>query len=188
VYSERKTTARFFRYRNATITAFSQYAVQAFNLSAARYLLKPVDIEELEKAVAVVEKSIAQKEKLSSANILLENMAAVRAQHRKAVLPLMEGFEIVKLSEILYCEAEDNFTNFHLTDGRKIMVCRRLKFYESAFKDYAFHRVHRSYLVNLEYVKRYVKSEGGYVVLENEKKIMVSKTRRDDFLNGLSGQ
>ncbi|MFK7807877.1 MAG: LytR/AlgR family response regulator transcription factor, partial [Saprospiraceae bacterium] len=105
------------------ITAFSQYAVQAFNLSAAHYLLKPVDIEELESAVATVEKSLSQKEKLSHANILLENIISLDSQNRKLVLPLMEGFDVVRMSEILYCEAEDNFTRFYFTDGRMRLIC-----------------------------------------------------------------
>lgn len=160
------------------ITAFSQYAVQAFNLSAAHYLLKPVAIEELEKAVATVEQTLAQKEKLSHANILLENMAALHSQNRKLVLPLMEGFDVVKMAEVLYCEAEDNFTRFYFTDGRKTLICRNLKFYETALEAFGFFRVHRSHLVNLEYVRRYVKGKGGSVILENGKEILVSNTKK----------
>jgi len=160
------------------ITAFSQYAVQAFNLSAAHYLLKPVDIEELEKAVATVERLLSQKEKLSHANILLENMAALHSQNRKLVLPLMEGFDVVKMSEILYCEAEDNFTRFYFKDGRKTLICRNLKFYETALDAFGFFRVHRSHIVNLEYVKRYIKGKGGSVILENGKEILVSNNKK----------
>ena len=164
------------------ITAFSQYAVQAFNLSAAHYLLKPVDIEELEKAVAHVEQLISQKEKLSRAKILLENMAAMNSQNRKLVLPLMEGFDVVKMSEILYCEAQDNFTCFHFLNGKKSMISRNLKFYESALSEFGFCRIHRSHMVNLEYVKRYNKGKGGSVVLENGKEIMVSNNKKEELI------
>lgn len=160
------------------ITAFSQYAIQAFNLSAAHYLLKPVDIEELEKAVATVEQLLHQKEKLSHANILLENMAALHSQNRKLVLPLMEGFDVVRMSEIMYCEAEDNFTRFYFKDGRKTLICRNLKFYETALDAFGFFRVHRSHIVNLEYVKRYIKGKGGSVVLENGKELLVSNNKK----------
>lgn len=163
------------------ITAFSQYAVQAFNLSAAHYLLKPVDIEELEKAVAAVEKLLAQKEKLSRANILLENIAALHSQNRKLVLPLMEGFDVVRMSEILYCEAEDNFTCFYFMDGRRKLICRNLKFYEKTLEPFGFFRVHRSHIVNLEYVKRYIKGKGGLVILENGKEILVSNNKKGDL-------
>lgn len=168
------------------ITAFSQYAVQAFNLSAAHYLLKPVDIEELEKAVATVEQLLSQKEKLSHANILLENMAALHSQNRKLVLPLMEGFDVIRMSEILYCEAEDNFTRFYFTDGRKTLICRNLKFYETALNTFGFFRVHRSHLVNLEYIKRYKKGKGGSVILENEQEIMVANSKKNELMQRLT--
>ena len=164
------------------ITAYSQYAVQAFNLSAAHYLLKPVDIEELEKAVNNVGQLISQKEKLSRANILLENMAALNAQNRKLVLPLMEGFDVVKMSDILYCEAHDNFTCFYFLSGKKSMICRNLKFYEKALSEFGFCRVHRSHMINLEYVKRYIKGKGGSVILENGKEIMVSNNKKEELI------
>ena len=168
------------------ITAFSQYAIQAFNLSAAHYLLKPVDIEELENAVAVVERHISQKEKLSRAKILLENMTAINSQNRKLVLPLMEGFDVVKMSEILFCEAQDNFTCFHFTNGKKSLICRNLKFYENALSDFGFYRIHRSHIVNLEYVRRYIKGKGGSVVLENGKEILVSNNKKEGLIRRIS--
>ena len=165
------------------ITAFSQYAVQAFNHSAAHYLLKPVDIEELEKAVATVEVSLNQKEKVSHAKILLENLAAIHSQNRKLVLPLMEGFEVVKISEILYCEADDNFTRFYFKDGRKTLICRNLKFYEKALNDFGFHRIHRSHIINLDYISKYVKGKGGSVIMENGKERQVSSGKKSELMN-----
>lgn len=169
------------------ITAFSQYAVQAFNLSAAHYLLKPVDIEELEKAVATVERLLTQKANLSHAKILLENMAALHSQNRKLVLPLMEGFDVVKMSEILYCEAEDNFTRFHFKDGRKTLICRNLKFYEKALEPFGFFRVHRSHIINLDYITRYIKGKGGSVILENGAEILVSNNKKTELIKRLKG-
>ena len=165
------------------VTAFSKYAVQAFNLSAANYLLKPLDIEALEEAVANVEKRLIEKDKLNHAQILLENMAAVNVQNRKLVLPLMEGFDVVRMSEVLYCEAQDNFTCFYFMDGKKSLICRNLKFYETALSNFGFCRVHRSHIVNLEYVKRYIKGKGGMVVLENGKEIMVSNNKKADLIS-----
>jgi two-component system, LytTR family, response regulator len=169
------------------ITAFSQYAIQAFNLSAAHYLLKPVDIEELEKAVETVEVLLSQKEKLSHARILLENMAALHSQNRKLVLPMMEGFEVVKMSEILYCEAEDNFTCFYFENGQKKLICRNLKFYENALGSFGFYRIHRSHIVNLDFVKRYIKGKGGSVILENGKEIMVSNNKKEGLIQRIKG-
>ena len=167
------------------ITAFSQYAVQAFTLSAAHYLLKPLDIEELEKAVIAVGEQIQEKQKVNRAEILLQNIAAIHNQNRKLVLPLMEGLEIVKMSEILYCEADDNFTKFYFTDGRKLMICRNLKFYESALDSFGFFRIHRSHIINLEYIKRYVKGKGGSVIMEDGKEILVANTKKGELIKRL---
>ena len=167
------------------ITAFSQYAVQAFNLSAAHYLLKPVDIEELEKAVDNVEQLLSQKRVLSRAKILLENMTAIQVQSRKLVLPTMEGFEVVKMEEILYCEADDNFTCFHLRHGGKKMICRSLKFYTSALEPYRFLRIHRSYIVNIECIVRYIKGKGGTVVLENGTQLAVSNNKKEVLIRAI---
>lgn len=164
------------------ITAYSQYAVQAFNLSAAHYLLKPLDIEELEKAVAHVALLLSQKEQLQRARILLENLAAQNTQSRKLVLPLLEGFDVVKMMDILYCEAEDNFTCFYFTDGRKSLICRHLKYYEPLLEPFGFCRIHRSHIVNLEFIKRYIKGKGGSVIMEDGKEIMVSNQKKDELL------
>lgn len=168
------------------ITAFSQYAVQAFNLSAVHYLLKPVDIDELALAVDKAKVRIHQHNDLNHSKILLDNLSELNTQSKKIVLPLMDGFEVVKLNEILYCEAQDNFTYFFLVNGQKILICRRLKFYENSLQEYGFCRVHRSFLINLEYVKRYIKGKGGTVIMENEKQIQVSHTRKQAFLERFS--
>lgn len=168
------------------VTAFSQYAVQAFNLSAAHYLLKPVDIEELEKAVNSVANRIAQKDKISHAQILIDNITATKSQNKKLVLPLMEGFDVVKMSEVMYCEAQDNFTCFYFTSGKKSLICRNLKFYETALTDFGFCRVHRSHIINLEYVTRYLKGKGGIVVLEGGKELMVSSNKKAELIRRIS--
>lgn len=164
------------------VTAFSQYAVQAFNLSAAHYLQKPVDIDELIEAVEKVKKRIAANDKINHSKILLDNLSALNTQHQKVVLPLLDGFLVIKLQEILYCEAQDNFTRFYMTDGQKHLICRQLKFYESTFSQHGFCRVHRSHMINLEYVKRYIKGKGGTVILENDQEIQVSNARKANFL------
>lgn len=169
------------------VTAFSQYAIQAFNLSAAHYLLKPVDIEELEKAVEQASTRITHKNQVSHAKILLENIAAFNVHQQKLVLPLMDGFEVVRMSEIIYCEAQDNFTCFHFTNGKKALICRNLKFYEKTLSPFDFCRIHRSYLINLAYVKRYLKGKGGSVILENGTELLVSNNKKAAFLKCIKG-
>lgn len=164
------------------VTAFSQYAVQAFNLSAAHYLQKPVDIDELIEAVGKVKKRLEVAHQINHSKILLENLSAINTQHQKVVLPLLDGFLVVKLQEILYCEAQDNFTRFYMRDGGKHLICRKLKFYENTFEQHGFCRIHRSFMVNLEFVKRYIKGKGGTVILENGQEIQVANTRKAGFL------
>ncbi|MCB0595856.1 MAG: response regulator transcription factor [Lewinellaceae bacterium] len=164
------------------ITAFSQYAIQALNLSAAYYVLKPIDIEALIQAVEKARRRIQENEALNTARILKENLSLGQKEKQRAALPLIDGFEVVELSEILYCEANDNFTDFHLADGRKLMICRKLKYYENLLSGQGFCRIHRSCMVNLDYVRRYIKGKGGSVVLANGKELQVSNSRKRDFL------
>ena len=165
------------------ITAFSQYAIQAFNLSAVHYILKPIDIDELVVAVDKARAKIENKTNLDQTKILLENLNNLGQDSKKVVLPMIDGFEVVRVGEILYCQAEDNFTCFHFTSGKKALICRNLKFYENALNDLGFCRIHRSTLVNLQFVKKYIKGKGGSVILENQKELQVSNSKKQEFLN-----
>ncbi len=169
------------------ITAYSQYAVKAFSLSAAHYLLKPINIEELEKAVESVTQLYNQKDRINRAEILLANFTKDKSQDQKLVLPLMEGMQIIKMSTILYCEAADNFTTFHLLDGQKMMICRNLKFYENALSEYGFVRIHRSTVINLEYIQKYIKGKGGSVIMEGGKELIVSAGCKGGLMKRLKG-
>lgn len=168
------------------VTAFSKYAIQAFNLSAAHYLLKPLEIEALEKAVADAAERIEKNKLVNTAQILLENIRTSGSQNRKLVLPLLEGFDIVRANEILYCEADDNFTCFYFKNGNRSMICRSLKFYDEILEPLGFCRIHRSFLVNLDAVIRYNKGKGGSVILENNKELMVANSRKEGLITKLT--
>ncbi len=165
------------------ITAFSQYAIQAINLSAVHYILKPIDIDELIIAVNKAREKIDSKINFDHTSVLLDNLNDLNQENKKVVLPLINGFEVVRVGEILYCEAEDNFTCFHFTSGKKALICRNLKFYEQNLENLGFCRIHRSTLVNLQFVKKYIKGKGGSVILENEKELQVSNSKKQDFLD-----
>jgi len=169
------------------VTAFSKYAIQAFNLSAAHYLLKPLEIEALEKAVADAKKRIKKNKLINTAQVLLENIRTAGSQNRKLVLPLLEGFDIVRANEILYCEANDNFTCFYFKNGTRSMICRSLKFYDEVLAPLGFCRIHRSFVVNLDTVVRYNKGKGGSVILENGKELMVANSRKEGLVEKLTG-
>lgn len=164
------------------VTAFSQYAIQAFNLSAAHYLLKPVDIDQLVLAVNKVIDNLASKSTFDNTGILLENLKQFNAQKRKVVVPLMEGFDVVKLEDVIYMEADDNFVHIHLQKCNSMMACRSLKFYEEQLVSSGFFRIHRKYLINLDHVTRYRKTKTGIVQMSNSKELELSQSRKKNFL------
>jgi two-component system, LytTR family, response regulator len=165
------------------VTAFDHYAMQALNQSAAYYLLKPVDIDELIKAVEKIKKERSEDNYTQHARVLLDNLRAGQEQHQKIMLPTLEGFEIVNIRNILYCEAEDNFTRFYFENGQPQLICRTLKYFEDLLKPYRFLRIHRSYLINPEYVIRYSKGKGGFITMKNNKELEVSPNRKQELLN-----
>ncbi|MFM9986205.1 MAG: LytR/AlgR family response regulator transcription factor [Flavobacteriales bacterium] len=164
------------------VTAYDHYAIQALNYSAAYYLLKPVSIDEL---IAAVDKIVLLKEKSNSPSfrkVLLENIHQQDLQQKKIVLPLLEGFEVVRLEDIVACEAHDNFTDFYFTSRSKMMICRSLKFYEELLQESGFLRVHKSHLINLEHVVKYNRGKGGIATMSNGQEIAISAQKKDQFL------
>ena len=163
------------------VTAFDHYAIQALNQSASYYLLKPISIDELIKAV---EKIRTEREKVTAPRhtaVLLENIRT--NSNQKIMLPTMEGFEIVDIHTILYCEAADNFTRFHLEGtATPLLICKTLKYFEEILKDHRFLRIHRSYLINPDYVIRYTKGKGGSVTMKNNKELEISADKKQQLL------
>lgn len=162
-------------------TAYSEYAIKAFKFSAIDYLLKPIDIEDLKRAVEKVEKRVGDS---VSARIqqLMSNLKSSTGENYKLALPTSDGLIFVKVSEILYCEASSNYTEITQADGKKHVVSRTLKEYEDLLTDYDFFRIHNSYLINLNAVKKYIRGEGGQVIMMNDKALDVSKRRKESFL------
>lgn len=165
------------------VTAFSQYAIQALNLSASYYILKPVDIDELVNSTTKIKKDRASTDFSKHTKTLIDNLQESNKQNQKVLLPLIDGFEIVIVRDIIHCEAQDNFTEFHLADGSKKLICRTLKHYEEALNSAGFMRIHRSHLINLDYVVKYNKGKGGFITLKNGKEIEVSSSKKKAFLN-----
>ena len=165
------------------VTAYSHYAIQALNFSASYYLLKPIDIDEL---VAAVEKVKHNKESDNSAfhtRILIDNLRTMNKQLQKVVLPVLDGFEVVQVRDIIRCQANGNFTDFFLENGSRKLICRTLKFYDEILSEMGFARIHKSHLVNLEYIVSYKKGKGGQVTMKNGDVVDVSATRKQSFLS-----
>jgi len=163
------------------VTAFSEYSLRALNQSAAYYLLKPVSIEELIIAVNKVQQHIFNHEMLNRNKILIENFREQQPEKQQVILPTLEGFEVVRMEQILRLQGNGNFTDIYFRDKTKKMVCRLLKYFDELLP-FPFVRVHKSHIINVHMVKSYHKSTGGYVVLEDETEIELSPSYKDDFL------
>lgn len=169
------------------VTAYEQYALRALRLSAAHYLLKPLDIDDLIDAVAKVKSRLGLREQGQVNKALLANLkAGVTEVPRRLALPLIDGLEIIRPDEIRYLEAADNFTSFILTDGRKLLICRKLKFYDALLAPAGFCRIHRSTVVNLSQVRRYHRGKGGAVTLEDGTELVVAAARKQALLEALA--
>ncbi|HDZ06942.1 hypothetical protein LCGC14_0051320 [marine sediment metagenome] len=160
------------------VTAYDHYAKDALNNHAAYYLTKPINIDELINAVDYVE-GVREKEASLEGEVL---SAKVNGVEGKLTLPQQDGFQILNIGEILYCKADDNYTEIYLLN-KKILVSKTLKYFEEALAEYPFARVHKSFLVNVNEVVKYRKGKGGSVVMSNGKEVMVSASKKKDFLS-----
>jgi two-component system, LytTR family, response regulator len=166
------------------VTAHSEYMLQALQYSAADYLLKPVDEDRLVEAVQRAEKRLQDGKKEELTETLLYNMAKVGyPAEMRLTLPTLKGFIILKLDEILYCEAERSYTVFHLEDKKTVTVSKPLIEYENILDSSSFFRVHKSFLINLHHVKEYQRGEGGIVIMSNNAEIEVSRRKKEQFLD-----
>lgn len=159
------------------VTAYDYYAKDALNHHAAYYLMKPINIDELLKAVEYVQE-VRQKES-SLADAVLR--PKTKALNGKITLPQQDGFEVLNVADILYCKADDNYTEIYL-EKKKILVSKTLKYFEEALESYDFARIHKSYLVNVNEVVKYRKGKGGSVVISNGKELLVSASKKKDLL------
>lgn len=162
------------------VTAFDNYAIRALNQSAAYYLLKPVNIDELVKAVEKIQGERTKEDYSTRAQLLVDNFNSGK---QRIMLPTLEGFEIVNINSILYCEAADNFTKFYFETGPPLLICRTLKYFEDILAEHHFLRIHRSYLINPEFVVRYSKGKGGYVTMKNNQELEVSPNKKKELLD-----
>ncbi|MFK7781370.1 LytR/AlgR family response regulator transcription factor [Psychroserpens sp.] len=161
------------------VTAYNHYAIEALNAHASYYLMKPISIDDLIKAVDYVSE-IKMKEDALQDQILVPKTNTVNG---KITIPQQDGFEVLETANIMYCKADDNYTEIYLNNNKKKLVSKTLKYFEEALNGSNFARVHKSYLVNVNEVTKYLKGKGGSVVLSNGKQIMVSASKKANFLS-----
>ena len=164
------------------VTAYSHYAVEAFEHHATGYITKPINAEKLIAAVNTATKRIEEKNINKNLFSLLEKNTQAAAPD-KIPLSTSNGLIFVKLAEILYCESSGNYTSFYLCNDKKIMVSRQLGEYEKLLPEINFTRIHDKYIINLSFIKEYIKGSGGEVVLENGKELPVASRRKEEFLS-----
>jgi two-component system LytT family response regulator len=162
-------------------TSYDQYALKAIRFSALDYLLKPVDREELKKAVQKAEErmEIPIPQQLQ---LLLQKLKPSQPIN-KIALPTIDGLQMIPIDSIVFCESDDNYSRLILKNKKKILVTRSLKDIEEMLEPYSFLRVHRSYLVNLNEIDKYIKGEGGYLLMSEGSSVDVSKNRKESLMH-----
>jgi two-component system, LytTR family, response regulator len=164
-------------------TAFDHYALRAIKFCAIDYLLKPIDLTELQIAVAKAEIRLNREHINKNLEALLGNIKTGSQDNHKIALPTLEGLLFVKVSDIIYCESKGPYTRFFLKQPDKILTSQHLKEYEELLRDYGFFRIHKSYLVNLQEIQKYLRGDGGQLIMSNGASLNVSKQRKEEFMN-----
>lgn len=167
-------------------TAYSQYAVEAFRAQAINYLLKPIDEDELRSALltymANKEISIRTPENLEE---LLNNFIIGKSLKDKIAIPVSDGVEFINVGDIIYCQSHSNYTSIHLENDKTLMFSRTLKDTETILKKYGHIRIHQSYLINPSHLKKYVRHDGGSVIMSDDTQIPISASKRDNIISYL---
>jgi two-component system LytT family response regulator len=163
-------------------TAYDQFAIKAFKYSALNYLLKPVDPEDLKITVQRLEakKTIPTKEQF---DLLLQNIQQpVKTTPQRIALTTGDGLIFVPTADIIYCEAESNYTSVVLSGGKKIVVSKVLKEIDEALSGPDFYRVHSSFLININRIRKFVRGDGGYIIMDNDATVSISRSRKQEFM------
>lgn len=163
-------------------TAYNQFAIKAFKVSAVDYLLKPIDITELQAAVEKARQKRGSNNLEEKLKTLLSNLPSYPASTSKIALPAGEAMYMVEPSEIIRCESDSNYTHIFLSNGKKITTAKTLKDVEENLKGLSFYRIHQSHLVNMHHISKVVKGDGGYVIMSDNSHITISRNKKEAFM------
>ena len=164
------------------VTAYDQYAIQAFRFAAIDYLLKPVISAHLCEAIDKIKSSKAKGDSEEQFQTLLHNIRDGLKSPRMAV-PSGRGMDFISLHDILYCVAESNYSHLHMIDRKKYTMSKTLKETELLLTHLNFFRIHQSYIINIDHMQRYMRDDGGYVIMVDGKKIPIAKRRKEAFMS-----
>ena len=175
-----------FTFKVVFITAFDQYAIQAFKFSAMDYLLKPIIPEELVNALKRAEQQISSENTNLKFNAFMSNMSGLTKETKKIVLNSHDKMQVVGLNEIVRCEADRNYTKFILINKRSILVSGSLKEYDEMLSPFGFFRSHHSHLVNLSFIDRLEKRDGGMLVMKDDSEVPVASRKHSELVATLN--
>jgi len=161
------------------ITAHEQYAIKAFRFSALDFLLKPVDPEELQKVIEKIKNTVKKRDSFDHIDLLLENIRKKVDNFKRIALSTTDGIHLFDVSDIIRCESTDNYTTFYIKNSKPILISKTLKEYEELLAQHGFERIHQSHLINLAYLKSYIKKDGGYVIMSDNSNLPVSQRKKE---------
>ncbi|MNK00970.1 Transcriptional regulatory protein YehT [compost metagenome] len=161
------------------ITAHEEYALKAFRFSALDYLLKPVDPDELNKVIGKIKKVLVNNDSYAHIDLLLENIRKKVDKFKRIALSTSDGIHLFDVSDIIRLESQDNYTKFYIKDNKPVLIAKTLKEYEDLLSEQGFERIHQSHLINLAYLKSYIKKDGGYAVMADNSNLPISQRKRE---------
>ncbi|MFC2096149.1 LytR/AlgR family response regulator transcription factor [Bacteroidota bacterium] len=167
-------------------TAYKQYAIDAIKFAALDYLLKPINYIDLRDVLVRLEKKQSKSSNNDQIEAFLSNINTDSGNFNKIALPTLDGFQLEKVNNIVYCQAEENYCKIFTNRNEAILVARTLKSIEELLPEELFFRIHKSYLVNMNYIKSYNKTDGYRVLLENGVELDVATRRNEEFLKALT--
>ena len=167
-------------------TAYNHYAIDAIRISAFDYLMKPIAIKELQVAVERLN-SLRNSQTREKIDILKTSMNEKKSQDDKIAIPTSEGLEFIPIKNILHIESSSNYSKIFFRENKPIVVTKLLKDFEDMLGPYRFYRIHNSHLINLSYIKKYVKAEGGQVIMQDGTTIDVARRKKEEFLKMIAG-
>lgn len=168
------------------LTAYKNYAIDAIHFSAFEYLLKPLDYQELKEVIVKYERKRKERNNNLNVKALLSNLNIGADISSKIALPTLSGYQMEKISQIIYCAADENYTKIYTVCGECILVSRTLKVVEEMLPADHFFRIHKSYLVNMNFVKSYNRIDGHKILLENGVELEIATRRNEEFVKALT--
>ena len=160
------------------VTAYSQYALQAFKARAISYLLKPIDEDEFKEVIEDWMDKRSNQENAIEIEKLLEWIKKEGILKNKIAVPITDGVEFIEVTKIIYCKSQNNYTFMYLEDGKEVLISKTLKEIEKVLENFLFVRIHQSYLINPNFIQKHLKNDGGYVVMTNGQHIPISNSKK----------